>query len=187
MTTVVWKSPDGWASKDPIWTSGIMVGSSDNTTIVYANLDYVYAAGWRLFRNSNLGGDSLEITPSGGTTQLNNNILVSNYVSEYGLTYSTIAAINSYDQNKVGLYRSIFPSTQATWTSVSGIQNEIGIDIVFPDVPESPRFLIGMSGGGGKVRVLLTSSGSDFIQYNTNWTPMVSGAIVTDLETVRII
>lgn len=189
MATVIWKSTDGWNTKNVIWSGIPAIGNANNITTLYANLSHIYVGTWKLSRNTISGGDPQDITPSGATTnQINNNILVTNYISEYGISYKSVTVINKYSDKTVRLYSSYFPELAQSWVPVSGtIINDMAVDVIFPDVDDSPRFLVGLSGTSSRVKIYLLGSGIGTGSYDTNWTAMVSGASVTDLEAVRLI
>jgi len=88
------------------------------------------------------------------------------------------------------LFHSAYPEL-GNWTTVSGIDRRT-IDVINVDMPQSPRFLIGLPDNiDEKVLVVLVGFLTDFdfsVRYPTIWGAGLSDvASVTDLETVRII
>jgi hypothetical protein len=189
MATVVWKTTDSWENKQVIWSGA--VGNMHQIARLFADTNFVYVGTWRISRTTVSGGNVDDISPDITTSSVNSNTMISNFLTDYGLSLATAGIVNFYTQDRMDIYTSYYPETQNSWALASGVPNELGIDVVFPEIPESPRFLIGLSGiSNQKVLIATTGSGIDALLvaiYPTNWTAMISGAIVTDLEEVRII
>lgn len=82
-------------------------------------------------------------------------------------------------------FYTAYPESSASWIETTG--EKIPVDLVFPDKLDNPRFLLGLYGNvTEKVMVVWAVSGLA-TRYPTNWTAMVSGSAVTDLEAPRIL
>ena len=93
------------------------------------------------------------------------------------------------DNAPYAIHVSSYPEFKTTWTTYSGV-NHLPIDVEHPEHLESPRFLVGYGENvPEKILVVNIVSGLDITgRHATNWlTPLASGAVITDLETVRLI
>ena len=114
-------------------------------------------------------------------------LLAVHYWGEGGYAVYTAAVAVSGNKN---LFASNYPEYQYQWTDCGGPNTASGnaVDIVFPDTPNSPRFLIGIDGADSEhVLVVLADSPGLINRYPTNWTAMSGIGSVTDLECVRFI
>lgn len=92
--------------------------------------------------------------------------------------------------NPNDMFHSAYPEL-GNWTLVSGIDRRT-IDIINVDIPQSPRFLIGLPDSvDEKVMIVLVGFLTDFdfsVRYPTVWSGTLNpGSSVRELETVRII
>ncbi len=93
------------------------------------------------------------------------------------------------DTAPYAIHLSTYPESTDTWVTYSGV-NHLPIDVEHPEHLESPRFLVGYGENvPEKILVVNVVSGLDITgRYATNWiTPLASGAVITDIESVRIV
>jgi len=177
MTTVLWESDDQFATIQNIWQDNILQYSAK----VFADLTYAYVCErtiTRLVTGSGVERNTVVISPA--QLSYNSYYLLSNYLTEWGLGVATVV-IEVVDGR---VWYGPYPPTAGLWTLASGI-NVDPVDVVFPDIPESPRFVVGVSGAPHGIVILAASGLID--RYDTNWSAMTTSATVTDLEATRII
>jgi hypothetical protein len=177
MTTVLWESDDQFNSIYSIWSGGLTQYSAN----VYADLTYAYVCATTIYRivvGSGVERNVTLIQPE--VLDFNHHYLLSNYLTEWGLGAAQV--ILHVPSGR--LWWSSYPATPSTWQQANDLGYE-GVDIIFPDMPQSPRFVIGVS---GIPHALVTLAASGLVdRYNTNWSAMTASGTVTDLESMRII
>ena len=177
MTTVLWESDDQFNSIYQIWDGNI----SQPLAKIYSNCNHAYVlcrAVERIVHGSGVERHSVVISP--GYLSPNSIYLLSNYITEFGMAwYSVLVSTPAGD-----MWYGPYPENTGSWTIASGV-SPTPVDIVFPDIPESPRFIIGVSGVPHGI-VILSPSGL-INRYDTDWSAMTTSATVTDLEATRII
>jgi|SRR3990172_1998048 len=122
---------------------------------------------------------------------------ITDYLSELGTVIGTAGIYSPIitDDGPSVLYTTIvYPQNDLSWTPQATFVNVSASDIVSPDVVDDPRFLVGFvaedeaSLNPNKVFVIKPLLDNTVTGYWSNWNPpLVSGARLTDLETVRII
>jgi len=177
MTTVLWESDDQFNNIYQIWDGGLTQAYAK----IYSNCNHAYVL-WRVVERI-VHGSGVERQPttiSPGCLSPNSIYLASNYITEFGMAWYTALVSTPTGDMWYGPY----PENTDSWIQVDGV-SPTPIDVVFPDMPQSPRFLVGVSGNPWAIIVYAPSGLAG--RLNTNWSVMNSEATVTDLEATRII
>lgn len=206
MATYLFETADSYTSQAVIWS-----GYGSQYTTLFADVFNIYLQG---FHVSMSGGaryltriavaTASGVTTSGSSGYAVNlyedtdvspdvsdlHLITAQFMDEFFNPYNTLTIEASYGRDT--MYYSAYPEIVGGWLSTSGIGDRAVVDMIFPEYLTYPRFLVAVSGElTDKIVVipasglLVTSGGSG--RYATNWSAMVSGAIVTDLEAVRIV
>lgn len=195
MALVVWESRDSWDTPQPVW-SGISPFTASGLKL-FSDIFYTYIIGtynsWignNLLRLDTQEREEVTILPYEGEeigpTSDISKFVMCHYINDIGLAQYSVMIEQNYDTGVDKLFSTIYPEFQDGWQEFPQIFG-VPIDIVFPDIPESPRFVVGITEQPLEhVIVILTTPGLG-TRLNSNWSAMISGAIVTDLEAIRFI
>ncbi len=196
MPTVIWQSQDSFNSKFSVFEEVLALRDGCR---VFADNNYAYALLpdiYRVVQGSGIERNPLTVTPdqaSSATTWV-----MAHYLNEHGSSVASVA-LNAELQTNLPLasgnlggptemYTSVYAEFPDAWVTQSGYPNRSPADVISPDFPDSPRFLIGWSGNTtAKVTVVPVTGAILGTRFATNWTTLSSTAAVTDLESVRII
>jgi hypothetical protein len=191
MSLVVLESRNSADSVYPIW-SGVTpfilsyLKLYTNTFDTYICGPYTPFGGYLLRINTYNGlYNATEVRPP-VASGLARGLSVSHYWGESG--YAVYSAAVETSGNKT-MFSTTYPEILGGWTTctpISGIGNPI--DIVFPDTPNSPRFLIGINTPNSQhVEVVLADDPELVNRYPTDWSALDNTGSVTDLECMRFI
>jgi len=186
MTTVLWESDDNFSSMYTIWTGNFINMSTPKNRLiderVFSNLDYAYVLSRRVVRIVHGSGiERNETTISPGDQTIGTIYLAANYITEFGMSWYTVLVTTPGGE----MWYGPCPETSDSWIQTADGISPTPIDIVFPDMPQSPRFVVGVSGNPWAIVVYAPSGLAG--RLNTDWSSMDSAATVTDLEATRII
>lgn len=196
MPTVIWQSQDSFDSKFSIYEEVLGIR---NGYRVFADSNYAYALAddvERVATGSGIERNQLIVTPDQASTA--DSWIMAHFLSEYGTSLASVA-LNAERQVDLPLasgdlggptemYTSVYAEFPDGWITQSGYANRSPADVVSPDFPDSPRFLIGWSGNSPEKVIVVPITGAILgTRFATNWTTLSSTAAVTDLESVRII
>lgn len=189
---VLYESRDSGASLTPMWSgqspfvvSGIRL---------YADFLETYIIGIHSLASDNCKRFSTQTAGDYIMTDLNvpqtisgtsRTATMTHYYSEFGnAMFSMYAWTNSGSR----MYAQNYPEYSNGWADYGALP-ETPIDVVFPDTPDSPRFVFGFGGNTPeKVWIVLCDTSGLWNQHQTIWnSPLVSGSAITDLECVRFI
>jgi hypothetical protein len=189
MTLVVWETLDSFESKNVIW-SGFSYAYPSGINL-YSDIFDLYIVGL----HSSLGnyltvidkveGDYtvIDASPPSETREA----IMTHYLNEIG--YAQYSAYVEISGSK--MFISYYPENTDGWQivfpiNVSGESN-LGVDIVFPDTPNSPRFLVGTKIPGSAIIVMLADDPLLMNRYPSTFIGFIPSGILTDIEAMRFI
>jgi hypothetical protein len=182
----MYESKDFGLTLNPLW-SGIAFFPLNIQ--LYADIFDVYIVGLHSIVNTFLS--RIDTSPDGAYTILNvepptteGRLEMTHYFNDFGFSqYSVVLEVDG----EHNLMATFYPEYPGAWTTFAPVPGS-PIDVVFPDMPDSPRFVVGFSGNSPhKVWIISATDEGLTVQYPTNWSAMISGAMVKDLEVVRFI
>lgn len=186
MPLVLYESKNFGQTINPIWSGQVFIIQNQQ---IYADIFDVYLVGLHSIVNTFL--TRIDTSPVGGYTTLNleppttdAHLEMTHYFGDFGLAQYSVVIEADGNHN---LMATLYPEYPGFWTTFAPVPGS-PIDVIFPDMPDSPRFVIGFSGNSPqKVWIVSATTSGLNIQYATNWSAMISGAMVKDLEVVRFI
>ncbi len=196
MATVIWQTKNSFNTKFIIFKETVRMQRGQR---VFADNIYAYAVLpdiYRMVQGSGIQRQQLIVTPDQASSA--KSWVMSHYLNEHGSSVASVA-LNALAQTNLPLasgdlggptemFTSIYAEFPDSWVTQSGYPNRSPADVVSPDFPDNPRFLIGWSGNTtAKVTVVPITGAILGTRFPTNWTTLSSTAAVTDLESVRII
>lgn len=187
MPVVLYESKDFGISLNPLWSGSVFFPQNIQ---IYADIFDTYIVGLNSIFNNFL--TKIDTSPDGGYTvtdygefTTSSPLQMTHYFGEIGLAqYSVVIETTS----TLYLMATEYPEQPNAWVSYYPPLPQSAIDVVFPDMVDSPRFVIGFQGNTPeKVYVVLAQDQYLSVRYATDWTALASGSSIKDLEVVRFI
>jgi hypothetical protein len=201
MPTMVFETKNTGITWIPIY-SGMSVYLASGVRL-YADVLDTYICGVHspaqkyLTRIDTRPGNNYTTSDCNPAPAINNALLMmTHYLNEIGMAAYSIAV----EVSGTKMYTSYYPEGDEDWTEVVGVgskkagpsneyESNRGVDVVFPDTPNSPRFLVGTSYPltVSGIIVILANTEDLLNRYSSNLIGFDATSILTDIEVMRFI
>lgn len=178
-----------WSGMSPFVVSGIRLYADYADTYIVGNHEGVLGKYLSRFETATAGVyPRHDLTPPQDDPTNDRVGVMTHYYSELGFA---IWSAFAWTSSGTHLYAQGYPEIAdypAAWQDYGALPRS-PIDVVFPDTPDSPRFVFGFENDTPeKIYIVLCDTSGLFNRYATNWLPpLASGSAITDLECVRFI
>ena len=188
MPLVLWESNDSmrqmhtiWSGISPIFPSGVNLFADKWEVYITGKHDPFQRRITRIMLASGLNylaWNASPVTTSGLYAKM------AHFVNEYAGGMHLLSVYADMDDSG-RLYTSNYPEYYNTWTERIPITSGYITDIIFPDIPDAPEFVLSVAGSdSAHVWIIMADSFELWNRYITNWSGMAPASVV-DLECVR--